>query len=285
MSEAKRVLGQRLFFETKLSVTGGMSCADCHEAAKAFTDGRTRSTGATGELTERNAMSLVNIAYGHSLGWVKPESRLLEVQMREPLFNDHPTEMGLKGREQAVVALLASRPDYRAQFRAAFPGEARPLTMDNIIRAIACYERALIFADSAFDRYLYRGAHAELDGAAKRGMDVFFNEEIACARCHGGINFAGPWRDAGGVTGPPALADNGLGAGAFKVPTLRNIVLTAPYMHDGRFANLDEVLTHYTNVTAQVGRDSRLPRRRLTAAERADLQAFLHALTDREFKR
>ena len=119
MSEAKRALGQRLFLEPKLSVTGGMACADCHESAKAFTDGRPRAPGATGELTDRGAMSLVNVAYSQSLGWVKPELRPLEAQMLEPLFNERPLEMGLHGREQVVAALLQSRSDYRAQFRAA----------------------------------------------------------------------------------------------------------------------------------------------------------------------
>jgi cytochrome c peroxidase len=280
MSEAKRALGQRLFFETKLSVTGGMACADCHEAARAFTDGRPRSPGATGELTDRGAMSLVNVAYSQSLGWIRPESRPLEAQMLEPLFNEHPLEMGLRGREQAVAALLQSRSDYRAQFRAAFPGEPLPVSIPNIIKAIACYERSLIFAGSPFDRYLYRGEHAALSPAAHRGMDLFFSTAVGCARCHSGINLAGPWRDASGATGPPALADNGLGAGRFKVPTLRNIALTAPYMHDGRFADLDAVLRHYGRSARHRGRDARLPARELTDTEQLNLRAFLTALTD-----
>ena len=288
MSEARRALGERLFSEPKLSVTGGMACAGCHESARAFTDGRARAPGATGELTDRGAMSLVNVAYSQALGWVKPERRLLEEQMREPLFNQHPLEMGLHGREQAVTQLLASRLDYRRQFRAAFPGVAQPVTMANIIKAIACYERSLIFADSPFDRYLYRGEHGALTAAARRGKDLFFANDVGCAKCHGGINFSGPWQDASGSTGPPALADNGLTAGKFpikkfKVPTLRNIALTAPYMHDGRFKDLDEVLRHYGTVAGRPGRDPRLPLRELTGAERADLRTFLQALTDREF--
>ena len=285
MSEAKRALGQRLFLEPKLSVTGGMACADCHESAKAFTDGRPRAPGATGELTDRGAMSLVNVAYSQSLGWVKPELRPLEAQMLEPLFNEHPLEMGLRGREQAVAALLQSRSDYRAQFRAAFPGEAQPVTMPNIIKAIACYERTLIFAGSLFDRYLYRGEHAALTPAARRGMDLYFSAEVGCARCHSGINLAGPWRDASGATGPRALADNGLGGGKFKVPTLRNIALTAPYMHDGRFAGLDAVLRHYGQIAQHRGRDQRLPVRELTAGEQRELRAFLESLTDPAFNK
>ncbi len=228
-------------------------------------------------------MSLANVAYSQSLGWIKPELRPLEAQMLEPLFNQHPLEMGLRGREQAVAALLQSRSDYRAQFRAAFPGEAQPVTMPNIIKAIACYERTLIFAGSAFDHYLYRGEHAALTPAARRGMDLFFSGEVGCARCHSGINMAGPWRDAGGATGPPGFADNGLGAGKFKVPTLRNIALSAPYMHDGRFAGLDAVLHHYGQIAQRRGRDPRLPARELTDAEQLYLRAFLEALTDRAF--
>lgn len=282
MSEDKRALGERLFFEPRLSVTGGMACADCHDPVRAFTDGRARSPGATGELTDRGAMSLINVAYSLLLGWNKAEPRELEQQMLEPLFNDHPVEMGLKGREAVVAALLASRADYRAQFRRAFPGEAQAVTMTNIIKAMACYQRSLIRADSPFDRHLYRGEHSALSATARRGMDLFFADEIGCSKCHGGVNLAGPWRDAAGATGRAALANNGLGL--FKVPTLRNIALTAPYMHDGRFATLPETITHYSELASvNAQRDPRLPRRPLTQSQRQELQAFLQALTDSSF--
>lgn len=284
MSEEKRALGQRLFFEPKLSISGGMACVDCHEPRRAFTDGRARSPGATGELTERGAMSLINVAYSPQLGWNKPKLRELEEQMLEPLFNEHPLEMGLKGREQAVVALLASRADYRKQFRLAFPDDAQPVNMTNVIRAIACYQRTLIQADSPFDRFLYLDDQTALSGAARRGMDLFFAQDIGCANCHSGVAFAGPWRDATGLSAPVSLADNGLGL--FKVPTLRNVALTAPYMHDGRFATLGDVVAHYGQMarsSSGLRRDARLPQRVLSAAERDDLLAFLSALTDRAY--
>jgi cytochrome c peroxidase len=113
-------------------------------------------------------------------------------------------------------------------------------------------------------------------------MDLFFADDVGCAKCHGGVNFSGPWRDATSVTGRAALANNGLGL--FKVPTLRNIGLTAPYMHDGRFATLSETLTHYSELASvNAQRDPRLPRRPLTQSQRQDLTAFLHALTDSSF--
>ncbi|MCS6946453.1 MAG: hypothetical protein NZM12_02420, partial [Steroidobacteraceae bacterium] len=286
MSAAKVSLGERLFNETRLSASGSVACATCHLPERAFTDGRSRSPGATGELTERNAMSLVNVAYSISLGWTRPETRELEEQMREPLFNTHPVEMGLAGREREVEAMLASRSDYRQAFRAAFPTAAAPVTIDNAMRAIASYLRTVVYADSPFDRYLYAGRHDAMSAAARRGMALFFSTEVGCAGCHSGIHFAGPWRDADGATGPAAFARNGGAAQPLKVPTLRNVELTAPYMHDGRFATLDEVLQHYSDTAS--GRaprpDERLPQAPLSAAQQAELLEFLRSLTDCRFQ-
>jgi cytochrome c peroxidase len=284
MSLAKVALGRRLFFEPKLSITGGMACADCHDPARAFTDGRDRSPGATDELTERGSMSLLNVAYSISLGWTQPTPRRLEEQMHEPLFNERPLEMGLKGHEAAATALLAARADYRREFQAAFAAATPAVTMDNTIKAIAAYLRSLVAADSPFDRYLYRGEHQALSLAARRGKDLFFSAEVGCSQCHSGIHFAGPWQDANGTTGPAAFANNGLGAGEFKVPTLRNIADTAPYMHDGRFENLTQVLEHYSVAggaqgAPRAGSDPRLPRRPLTRAEISDLTEFLRSLS------
>jgi cytochrome c peroxidase len=283
MSATKVALGKRLFFETRLSATGHYSCASCHDPARSYTDGRALAVGSDGAVMPRSAMALVNVAYNLSYGWQHPEFRSLEAQMRQPLFNRHPIEVGLGGREQTVIAMLAADTNYAQQFLEVFgagPSVAR------IIQAIAAFERTLIDGHSAFDAYVFDGQHDALTPSAKRGMALFFSRRVGCAGCHSGFNFSGNWRDSQGPTGKASFADDGLGVGAVRVPTLRNIALTAPYMHDGRFATLDAVLDHYQRVgrvpdSAHGGqRDPRLKRFTLTDTDREDLKAFLFSLSD-----
>jgi cytochrome c peroxidase len=163
------------------------------------------------------------------------------------------------------------------------------VSFEHIVKAIAAFERTLISGRSPFDRYVFDGEHGALTPRAKRGMALFFSPRVGCSRCHSGFNFAGNWRDAQGETGPPSFASDGVGEEAVRVPTLRNIALTAPYMHDGRFATLDEVLDHYSSLAARSREggaapyDRRLPRAPLTVTEHAELIAFLESLTDEPF--
>ena len=290
MSEAKVSLGRRLFFDTRISVTGRYSCASCHDPARAFTDGRRLAVGATGEQLNRNAMSLANVAWNVSFGWTDPRPRTLEAQMLKPLLNEHPIELGARGRERELVASLAADPDYLQAFAAAFAGEA-PVTFRHLVQAIAAFERTLVSGRSPFDRYVFDGEHEAITPQAKRGLALFFSARIGCAGCHSGFNFGGNWRDVLGATGRASFASDGTTARPIRVPGLRNVALTAPYMHDGRFATLAEVLAHYSAIgarraaaaTAADGGDRRLPHAAFSAAETADLSAFLDSLTDREF--
>jgi cytochrome c peroxidase len=297
MSDAKVALGRRLFFEPRLSVNGRYSCASCHDPARSFSDGRTVAVGATGQALPHNAMALINVAYNVTFGWTRRDVDSLEAQMREPMLNEHPVELGLAGRERTLCAQLAADPTYAAAFAQAFTGEAPPpgadaagpVTFERIVKAIATFERTLISGRSPFDRYVFDGEHQALSQQAKRGMALFFSARVGCARCHSGFNFAGNWRDAEGDTGRASFANDGTSAGPMRVPTLRNIALTAPYMHDGRFATLPEVLQHYSRLgelrrSDRSGRyDRRLPGAALSDAERAALVAFLDSLTDESF--
>ncbi|MEZ5499130.1 MAG: cytochrome c peroxidase [Steroidobacteraceae bacterium] len=278
MSWSKVALGRRLFFDPRLSAGGRLSCASCHAPERAFTDARGVSRGALGDVLARNAMSLGNVAYNASYGWVDPKLRSLEAQMQQPLFNEHPIEMGLAGRVEEVLTVLETDSDYPWRFREAFADDPRPISMDNLVRAIACYERTLITGNSPFDQYVFRGEHDALDPSARRGLALFYSKRLGCAVCHAGFNFTGTWTQSGRDRAPPAFADNGSG-GAYRVPTLRNVALTAPYMHDGRFQTLNAVISHYES---SAGR-GRLRRFRLTATERDDLIAFLNSLTDAVF--
>jgi cytochrome c peroxidase len=162
----------------------------------------------------------------------------------------------------------------------------------NLVKAIAAFERTLISGGSPFDRYVFGGEHRALSPQAKRGMALFFSRRAGCAGCHSGFNFSGNWRDTQGATGRASFAENGTTQTPMRVPTLRNVALTAPYMHDGRFATLSAVLEHYSSIGARVAGavaggprryDARLPRSAFTAAERAELESFLDSLTDESF--
>jgi cytochrome c peroxidase len=315
MSAAKVALGRRLFFETRLSSSGRYSCASCHQPKIAFTDGRAHAQGATGERVRRGAMSLTNVAYNPAFTWGSDKVRSLEQQMRQPLFSEHPVELGLKKDGTTAVNALAADPNYGAQFAAAFPrettafpGDAEPLSMRHIIEAIVSFERTLISGRSPFDRYVFDDDRTALSESAKRGMALFYSTRVGCAQCHSGINFNGAIVYEGHTEARALFANTGLydldGRGAypssdrglievthraadmgkFKVPTLRNVALTAPYMHDGSLPNLDAVLDHYV----RGGHKSALQDRRvrpfvLSQAERVDLLEFLASLTDREF--
>ena len=267
-SPAKAELGRYLFYDRRLSVNGTVSCASCHQQARAFADGRVTAVGATGELHRRNAMSLVNLVYNGAFNWADGDTVSLEEQMLVPMFGTHPVEMGLAGAEEAIVEMLAGDSRYPALFRAAFPGDRQPVRMENVVRAIATFERSLISFDSPFDRYVRGGERAALSPSAERGLALFFSPRASCSECHGGFNLAGntSWfgrpsaaaefhntglYDLGGGAYPASdrgrIEETGLAGdmGRFRAPTLRNIALTAPYMHDGSVATLEQVIEHY----------------------------------------
>lgn len=273
MSAARFELGRQLFYDRRLSGNGTQSCATCHQQSRAFTDGRATAIGSTGQLHTLNTMTLTNVAYNVSFTWSNPNLRSLEQQARVPMFNEHPVELGVKGREREILQRLREDRQYEAMFRAAFPGRRRAVTIDNITRALATFERALISGRSPYDRLVYDGDHAALSESAWRGMELFLSKRAHCAECHGGFNFAGPARYAGSPPARPLLVSNGVTSGRFRVPTLRNIALTAPYMHDGSIAALPDVIEAYSSKR----------RLDLTGQERNDLIAFLESLTDLEF--
>ncbi len=184
-----------------------------------------------------------------------------------------------------MIAWLGAEPDYRAAFARAFPDSAGRLTLDLIVKAIAAFERTLISGRSPFDLYVFAGRHDALTPEAKRGMALFHSARLGCSGCHFGFNFSGNWRDFAGTTGAATFARNGTSTTPLRVPTLRNIALTAPYMHDGRFSTLEAVIDHYQRAGAAAN-EKKEPRLRafvLDADERAALIAFLHSLTDGEF--
>jgi len=303
MSEAKVALGCRLFFETRLSVTNTYSCASCHHPELAFTDGRALAVGAKGDSMQRGAMTLTNVAYNPAFTWASDSVVTLERQMEQPLFNEHPLEMGLKRDDRALLEWLQQQENYAAAFRQSFPQEAAPVTIPNVLKAIASFERTLISGRSAFDRYVYDDDRAAFSEGARRGMRLFYADRSGCSHCHFGLNFSGPMVHRGkpqqralfANNGSAVQGDEGLSVetkrqqdrGRFRVPTLRNIALTAPYMHDGRFATLEDVIEHYVaggKHAESIGVvDSQIRPLDLSAEEQRDLVEFLKNLTDPQF--
>lgn len=327
MSVEKVELGRHLFYDTRLSKDGTFSCATCHQQARAFADDKPRGLGVTGALHPRGAMSLTNVAYNPVLTWANPSVRRLEDQLLVPMFGTDPVELGLAGLEQQLLERLRAEGRYRALFAAAFPGDQQPVTLANVAKAIASFERTLLSGRSPYDRYRTTFDASAIPPAAHRGQDLFFSDRVGCFNCHAGFNFTqsvdhvgkdsvelafhntglydldGSGRYPAPNTGVHAVTGDAADMGKFRAPTLRNIALTAPYMHDGSLRSLDEVITHYENggraasgarprtsgapegVAPATGhpRSPLLRRFRLTADERADLIAFLESLTDLQF--
>jgi cytochrome c peroxidase len=316
MSAAKVQLGRYLFYDTRMSVNGKQSCASCHKQELAFTDGRAVGVGATGELHSRGAMSLVNVAYSAALTWSNPEMKTLEKQALVPMFGDHPVELGLRDGD-GFLPMLRSDSKYAALFARAFPADSDRFTIANVTKAVASFERSIISARSPYDRYHYDRQDDAVSESAKRGEILFFSQHISCFRCHGGFNFSDATvaeRDAdreiefhntglynlpGALSYPApnvgiyeftrAPAD----VGKFKAPTLRNIALTAPYMHDGSIPTLEGVVDHYAaggrriaagpmagNGHDNPNKDHLVGGFSLSVQDRADLIEFLKSLTD-----
>jgi cytochrome c peroxidase len=280
MSAVKVELGRYLFYDKRLSVNGETSCATCHRRELAFTDGRKTALGTTGQLHSRNAMSLVNVAYSAALTWSNAEMRRLEDQALVPMFGERPVEMGLHEMD-GVPAAVAADARYRDLFARAFPGESDPATVRNLVKAIAAFERTIISVDSPYDRYHYGGDDNAVSAAAKRGEILFFSQKLSCFRCHGGFNFSDAMESEGHPRRELPFHNDGVGTGKFKTPTLRNVALTAPYMHDGSIATLEGVLDNY----AAGGHDNSDKDRliggfTLPAGGREDLIEFLRSLTD-----
>lgn len=316
MSPAKVELGRYLFYDRKLSVNQRMACASCHQANRGFTDNLPVAEGVTGERGNRSAMSLTNIAYLPTLTWANPNLNSLEKQALVPIFGEHPVEMGMAGKEDLLLGRLRADPRYPPMFRKAFPETNGDISISTVVKAIAAFERTLLSFNSPYDRYKYQGDINAISAAAKRGEKLFFSERMECYHCHGGFNFTDNIQHARlaqpelgfhntglyventagdypanhhGLREFTGLADD---EGKFRTPTLRNIALTAPYMHDGSIPTLAAVITqHY----ARKGHGSRQgygpnPLRSpfiegftLSRQEVTDLVAFMQSLTDEKF--
>lgn len=317
MSAAKVELGRHLFYDKRLSGNRTQSCATCHKQELAFTDGLAHAEGSTGDVHPRGSMSIVNVAYVATLTWANPLQTSLEKQALVPMFGEAPVELGLAGKEGELLDRLRAVAKYRDLFARSFPDEPDAITLANVTKAIAAFERTIVSGRSPFDRYLYDKDPSAISESAKRGLVVFDSETTECFHCHGGFNFSdsvghegtafdetpfhntglynlgGTGAYPGENTGVHSVTGNPDDMGKFRAPSLRNIAKTAPYMHDGSIATLSEVIDHYAAGGRTIasgpnaGDGSKNPYKStfvkgftLTPQEKADLIAFLESLTD-----
>lgn len=320
MSDEKVALGRHLFYDQRLSGNGTQACSSCHLQEHAFADGKVTATGSTGDVLARNSPGLGNVAYYSTLTWPNPLLQRLEQQILLPLYGELPIEMGVTGNEEVILERLRAEPVYQDLFAAAFPEDVDPYQWGNIVDALSAFVRSMITGRSPYDAYVYEGQEDALSEAALRGMSLFFSERLECHHCHGGFNFSTATTYAGKPFVELAFANIGLynldaeggypaenqglweftgqpgDKGKFRAPSLRNVTVTAPYMHDGSIATLEDVIRHYESAGRNVESgpyvgDGRLNPNKstfligftLTDQERADLLAFLESLTDQHF--
>ncbi len=275
----KIALGKLLFFDPRLSGPNTIACATCHQPGKGMSDGLPRPSGVNGELP-RNSMTVWNTAYMRTQHFDGNRASL-EEQVEKAIPG-----LAMAQPYPALFAELAAIPEYRDRFARVFPDG---ITQANIAKAIAAFERSLLTFNSPFDRYRAGDKHA-LSAEQKEGMDLFFSTRTACSSCHVAPLFTdNAWHNLGVPQVGPKAVDNGRAdvtknpadTGAFKTPMLRNIEQTAPYMHDGVFSTLEQVVAFYVAGGGPAPNKSPLMKPLdLNAKEQKALVAFLRSLTD-----
>ena len=282
LTTEKIALGKRLFNDPILSRDSTISCGSCHFQEFSFSDGKQFSTGINNQQVNRNAPALTNMVYEKSL-FRDGGAPTLELQILAPL--DNPLEMDLPIFK--VTERLQQDEEYVSLFKAVFGSEPNAF---GITRAISAYERTLISGNSRYDQYTFQGNDNALTKSEIRGMELFFSDSLNCSSCHSGFNFTSNSFENNGIY--LNYTDKGRGRitlknsdnGKFKIPSIRNINVTAPYMHDGSFVTLNEVIDHYANGGKNhVNQSQKIKGFVISEQEKQDLINFLGSLTDYEF--
>ena len=281
-TEERWALGKKLFFDPILSLDSSISCASCHLPEYGFSDNRSLSPGILNRPGIRNAPSLANVAY-HPYFLREGSVPTLEMQVLVPIQEENEFAHNIVD----IAAQLNRDSTYVAMSLAAYNRLPDAFT---ITRALATFERTLISSNSPYDQFVTRGKTDALSGEEQAGMALFFSDRLQCSTCHGGFNFTDYRFANNGLD--TAYADIGRMRfsgkesyrGLFKVPSLRNVAVTGPYMHDGSIATLQEVVAHYNSGGALHPNKSPLIQPlNLSASEKQQLVAFLFALTDSAF--
>lgn len=281
-TEARWRLGKKLFYDPILSITGTHSCASCHKTDFGMGDDLPTSPGVLGRPGKQNAPTLANVAY-HPYILREGSLLTLEMQVLVPIqevneFNHNIVD---------ISAVLQGDSEYVRMSMEAYNRNPDPFV---IVRAISTFERTMISGNSPYDQYTFQGCKQALTPAQERGMDLFFSEKTNCFRCHSGFNFTNYAFENNGLyleyveQGRMRVTEDSADLAKFKVPTLRNIAYTAPYMHDGSIQSLAEVIEHYNS--GGVAHPSKSPLVKplyLTEYEKDELIQFLLSLSDERF--
>ena len=277
MTPERIELGKKLFFDPRLSDSNWISCATCHHPSLGWSDGLKKPLGHDFQELHRTTPTILNIAYSNRQFW-DGRTRTLEAQALDPIKSKVEMNQDL----DELIAELKAIPGYVKLFEEAYPEDG--VNKGAIAKAISSFERSIVSTDSAFDRWL-KGSESTMSDSAKKGFEVFTGK-ARCVICHSGFNFS----DNGFHNiGLPGNTDEGRYAvkpvkvmkGAFKTPTLRDVALTAPYMHNGEFATLKEVIEHYDSGGKESfdNLDPNMQPLNLSKKEKAQLLDFLLSLT------
>ncbi len=276
-SEVRVELGRRLFYDADLSIDGTMACATCHEQHHGFTDSNTTHPGVHGDAGRRNVMTLANVGTFASLTWGDPRVTRLEDQALIPITGATPVEMGFHGQEKVLEDRIGGQACYRKLFAAAFPEANGEVSMATMAKALASFQRTLVSRDAPYDRKI-RGEAVDTSIEAVRGEKLFFGK-AGCAACHAGPDFTDAPKAGFHRIDLPFSGDQGLGEitgkaedkGRFRTPSLRNVAISAPYLHDGSARTLPGAIRRHRMAMG------------LKDGEVEDLVAFLRTLTDDRF--
>jgi cytochrome c peroxidase len=272
-------LGEKLFFDRNLSLDSTVSCSSCHLPERAFTDGLPLSPGIQGRLGKRNTPSILNAAY---LGLINKDGGVKNLDLQALVPIEDENEMGIPILHLATR--LSKDPEYVKQAQAAYGQPPNPFV---ITRALASFVRTLYSGDSPYDRYV-RGDSSALSPAALQGKSLFESERLNCAACHSGFNFTNNAFENNGLyteyrdIGRALITLNPADSGKFRVPMLRNVAVTAPYMHDGSLATLEDVINHYEKAGQQPTalQSDKIRAFTLSVHEKKALIDYLNSLTD-----
>lgn len=282
LTRARIELGRKLFYEPLLSLDTTVSCGKCHQLSKGLTDGLPISVGVNDALGLRNAPTLANVGYSPRFfhdGGVET----LELQSQQPIFSVEEMNFTIAG----FLERISEDEEYQRMFREAYNREPDAF---GISRAIASFERTLISGNSRFDQFEYQGDQTALNESEIRGRNLFFSSKTECSSCHvaplltnyeyGNIGLYQNYADSGRARISHLEEDKG----KFKVPTLRNVELTGPYMHNGSIQTLEEVVEHFNlGGVGHPNQSEKVKPLNLTSQEKSDLVAFLKSLTDSAF--
>lgn len=296
ITDAKVELGRYLFYDKRLSVNKTKSCASCHDPRFSFTDTYRRSVGAYGDLTAFNSPPLINLAFNRYFTYTDTSFHTPEKQINNPMFADAPVELGWKSNEEKLLKQFENDAFYQTLFAKAFPGlsNEKLFTVKHVQYSITSFIKTIVSFHSPYDEFTYNGNKAALNKSALRGMVLFNSAELKCNQCHGGINFNEPsFKPAPYVNSgffPDTILHRGLAAktgnaadvGKYKIPTLRNLAFTSPYLHDGSVESLQEVIGLFEkgNLSTDKNKHPYITGFTLNLQQRNDLIQFLLCLSD-----